>query len=980
MARIPRKVLLRRLPRLSTPLVFFLLFLLLPGLLRVFQHLGRSEQPLPPSPKIPAHVISITDGEKVSFGSSLDTALPSSIHYVSNLSQLPSLLKTLPIDEYVLLTAPCLKLDPGALEHLFLYAYFHTDKISVARHTVSMSNHHNVPVEWANVTTLSSLDILPMVGPVRSILDSLVFEVGTGYSTTLKFGLTHLRVVESAIANRVTMGNISCKNAEALTLTNQSGPGVSPSSLMSFTSNHLESDMYPPPEKVLPNVASLHSLSERQIMQDGVVAKRPQNGRVLFAFPWIQMGGSEQSMMHLMRQVRQVYRWDVTVVLVQPYFGEDERGDLVLKHDWIERLYGITHDIIDIPAIAPFHKGSHLLRYILETRRPNAMIFTNARWMYHQLPMVRFLMPKLVIADYNHMVYFSWKGGGCPRFGANHTEYINKHFTASNNVTKWMATWIAERGFDKSKVHTCYIGADMSIILSGEEKRRARELVRSRLNISSDATLVLFAGRFVDEKGLDVLVETVGRFKQKQLAFLIVGQGNLGHLLEGISEPGRVIVHPPVYDRELRSFYAAADILLLPSVNEGIALVLYEAMAAGLLIIATDVGGQNELVTPSRGILIKGGDLEHVASDVETAINGILQNPERYTRMRFVAKRDVRRLFNVRNFRKCVVNNVIAAVSSPQYNKASMPDELLHTVRNALLQEHQHGSWSLRQYTRAVDKVLTVAYVGSSCSQSSNLTNLCSAGQHTIALSQAAEDIHSHIRSTNPTMSFVFGHSNVRMSHLADRYTTFLVANSDEQCSPWKLMRKTTLACSTELILFTDGSYTIPSEVDLQEVVNVMRRQSWDVLGVSMHDEDGKLVQSASVQQILWHDQPRVKTCDILPSTLLGISPPLSPEGGYGTAVAVNVAPFVFMARTSSMKLYFQDYEHGVVPNRMESFVQYWKMGMKVGFMPRVNVRKSGAVQACERDALEKKQELFKVLRDGRQCAEGVKAKTYHPT
>jgi len=49
---------------------------------------------------------------------------------------------------------------------------------------------------------------------------------------------------------------------------------------------------------------------------------------------------------------------------------------------------------------------------------------------------------------------------------------------------------------------------------------------------------------------------------------------------------------------------AAADILLLPSVNEGLAIVLLEALAMELVPVAADVGGQRELLTPDCGFLI----------------------------------------------------------------------------------------------------------------------------------------------------------------------------------------------------------------------------------------------------------------------------------------------------------------------------------------------------------------------------------------
>ncbi|MBC8160528.1 MAG: glycosyltransferase, partial [Roseiflexaceae bacterium] len=59
-----------------------------------------------------------------------------------------------------------------------------------------------------------------------------------------------------------------------------------------------------------------------------------------------------------------------------------------------------------------------------------------------------------------------------------------------------------------------------------------------------------------------------------------------------------------VSSRRVRELLCAADLLLLPSAQEGLAIALYEALAMQVVPIAADVGGQRELVTPECGVLI----------------------------------------------------------------------------------------------------------------------------------------------------------------------------------------------------------------------------------------------------------------------------------------------------------------------------------------------------------------------------------------
>jgi len=178
-----------------------------------------------------------------------------------------------------------------------------------------------------------------------------------------------------------------------------------------------------------------------------------------------------------------------------------------------------------------------------------------------------------------------------------------------------------------AKVHTCRIGADPAAALTGLAARLARSYVRRTLAIPAAATVILFAGRFTAEKGVDVLAAVVWRFASRggvlppplrtvagtsgvtvdappsPLVLVFVGNGSQLPLLTALAAPDAataplVRLVPPLSDpAALAAHYAAADVLVLPSANEGIALVVYEAMAAGQLVMTTDVGGQAEVVT-----------------------------------------------------------------------------------------------------------------------------------------------------------------------------------------------------------------------------------------------------------------------------------------------------------------------------------------------------------------------------------------------
>jgi len=102
--------------------------------------------------------------------------------------------------------------------------------------------------------------------------------------------------------------------------------------------------------------------------------------------------------------------------------------------------------------------------------------------------------------------------------------------------------------------------------------------------------------------------------------------------------------------RQVARLMAGADILFLPSAHEGIALVCYEAMAAGLPVVCSDVGGQRELVTPECGIVIKPGSGERLAYML--ALTSLINDPEYRLAMGAAARKRVEQDFRLEDMGK----------------------------------------------------------------------------------------------------------------------------------------------------------------------------------------------------------------------------------------------------------------------------------------------------------------------------------------
>ncbi|NQX46792.1 glycosyltransferase family 4 protein [Paenibacillus tritici] len=161
----------------------------------------------------------------------------------------------------------------------------------------------------------------------------------------------------------------------------------------------------------------------------------------------------------------------------------------------------------------------------------------------------------------------------------------------------------------RSKLSVVPLGADLSrfIPVSSQEKTRLRTLYGLPPGFT-----VLFVGRVIPRKGVNVLIRAMRRLKQHMPArLLIAGRGQPPYLRQLKSLARRlgvqVIFLGNIPHEEIHSLYQAADCFICPSQrHEAFGLVNVEAMASGLPVIASSNGGIREIIDSGRnGYLVK---------------------------------------------------------------------------------------------------------------------------------------------------------------------------------------------------------------------------------------------------------------------------------------------------------------------------------------------------------------------------------------
>ena len=176
-------------------------------------------------------------------------------------------------------------------------------------------------------------------------------------------------------------------------------------------------------------------------------------------------------------------------------------------------------------------------------------------------------------------------------------------------------------GINARKVRNVLNGCDPSVFHLAD-----RSAARAHLAVDDKAELVLFVGRLDPTKGIVELLEAFASlaYRRPNLRLVYVGDGPGGEQLRGKARDfaleDRILLAGACPSQKVAQWLAAANVLALPSYNEGCPNVVIEALSCGRPVIATNVGGIPELVNEKSGILVAPRDSRALAGAIETAM------------------------------------------------------------------------------------------------------------------------------------------------------------------------------------------------------------------------------------------------------------------------------------------------------------------------------------------------------------------------
>jgi glycosyltransferase involved in cell wall biosynthesis len=292
---------------------------------------------------------------------------------------------------------------------------------------------------------------------------------------------------------------------------------------------------------------------------------------VLVGMHWLDVGGAET---WALRTIALVVEAGLVPVVVT---------DRVSTHPLAD--HPLLTDAVFVPvAELPERDADEVLRGIVERFALRGVLVHHSHWLYERLAWLVDARPGVPVIDSLHIVEDG--PGGFPAVGLREDEWIDTHHV----ISPALESWFLERGVDPGAVHLAPLAH-----LTANDAHEFRA-------VHEDAPFtVAFVGRLARQKRPYLFVRLVRALVAANLPVRAImhGDGELEATTRRYIRRARLgdIIELRPHTRAVADTWADADLLVVSSLNEGITLTTFEALAAGIPVISADVGSQRTIVS-----------------------------------------------------------------------------------------------------------------------------------------------------------------------------------------------------------------------------------------------------------------------------------------------------------------------------------------------------------------------------------------------
>lgn len=331
-----------------------------------------------------------------------------------------------------------------------------------------------------------------------------------------------------------------------------------------------------------------------------------------------KFGGGSVVILRLAQKAKEL-GWEVDVLTTDSTFQEILRKNNigVVDLDVIWRSVRPIRDIIGIYKLYSFLKNSNYT--IVHTHTSKAGFVGRLAAKLAGIPIIIHTVHGFAFHEKSNPL-FLYIFSSLERLASH---WCDKIVTVSNFHKEWA---LRLKICSKDKIVAIPNGINKERIIPTLSK----EEVLRELRLSQDMFIILTVGRLAPQKGIEYLLRATPLIKfqiDKPFKILIVGEGPLRRRLENLAQ--KLDISENVlflgFRSDIGNILNIADIVVLPSLREGLSIALLEAMAAGKVIITTSIGSNKEVIENGvSGILVPLKDSVILAK----AILGVLNNKE----------------------------------------------------------------------------------------------------------------------------------------------------------------------------------------------------------------------------------------------------------------------------------------------------------------------------------------------------------------
>lgn len=321
---------------------------------------------------------------------------------------------------------------------------------------------------------------------------------------------------------------------------------------------------------------------------------------LLLTMPFFMIGGSEKLLSGLCSYLAN-NNWRIIVVST---LGHD--ATLGNSIDWFRES---TSELYELTRFLEPREWNDFMLYLLSSRKPDCLLNTGSRLMYELLPAIAAGGNDPCIID----LLFNTVG-----HVESHLEFrkfITFALAENHEVYNWLlseATWPSDR------VGLVSSGIDLQHLRPAD---RPNDLV-TKYGITEDELVIGFSGRLSEEKAPDCFVEIAKLCSyMSNIRFIMTGGGPMSSDIVKQVEllPSMVKFEFAGLVEDINTYITLYDLLILPSRLDGRPLIVMQALACGVPVIASNIGGLPDLIEDGvNGYLVETGNLDKFAEKIRT--------------------------------------------------------------------------------------------------------------------------------------------------------------------------------------------------------------------------------------------------------------------------------------------------------------------------------------------------------------------------